>query len=174
MVRECRFAVATLPAIALLASGCSLILDFSSGAVPVDAEVDAPYTAEQCEYKEPNNTLAEAALVTTADTGTAAICAGEAEDRDLYKFTVPPNTAKVEVKITFTNRPSGDLDLKLTDATGTMIAQSRGFGNDETIICPAASPACPMLAEGDYVFEVFPALSGAVNFYDFSLVITPM
>lgn len=174
MVRECRFGVVALPTIALLASGCSLILDFSSSAVPVDAEVDAPYTAEQCEYKEPNNTVGEAAMVTTADTGTAAICAAESEDRDLYKFTVPANTAKVEIKITFTNRPSGDLDLKLSDATGMMIAQSRGFGNDETIICPAASPACPALAAGDYIFEVFPALTGAVNFYDFSLIITPM
>jgi hypothetical protein len=169
MVREC------LVGLVLVASGgCSLALDFSSKAVPIDAEIDAPYTQEQCDYKEPNDSVDTAALVTTADTGTAAICAGEAEDHDFYKFTVPPMTASVQVKITFMNRPGGDLDLKLEDATGMVKAQSRGFGNEETITCPAVSPSCATLAAGDYVFEVFPALTGAVNFYDFSLTITPM
>ena len=169
MVRECLVGLVLVPI-----AGCSLALDFSNKAVPIDAEIDAPYTQEQCDYKEPNDSVDTAAMVTTADTGTAAICAGATEDHDFYKFTVPAMTASVQIKITFMNRPSGDLDLKLEDATGVMIAQSRGFGNDETIKCPAASPACPMLAPGDYIFEVFPALTGAVNFYDFALTITPM
>lgn len=169
MVRECLLAFAVAPL-----AGCSLILDFSNSAIPQDAQIDAPYTQDQCDYKEPNDSVDTAALVTTADTGTAAICAGETEDHDFYKFTVPPMTAKVEVKITFMNRPSGDLDLKLEQTNGMMIAQSRGFGDSETITCPATSPACPTLTEGDYVFEVFPALPGAVNFYDFQLTITPM
>src|SRR3954465_5735241 len=146
MVRECLIA---LPAI-VCAGGCSLVLDFSSSAVPVDAMIDAPYTQDQCDYKEPNDTIDTAAVITPADVGPAAICASDPEDHDLYKFTVPAMTAKVTTKSTFENRPSGDLDLKLWGATGTMIAQSRGFGNDETITCPAASPACPMLAAGDY------------------------
>jgi hypothetical protein len=170
MVRECLIA---LPAI-VLAGGCSLILDFSDSAVPIDAMIDAPYTQEQCDFKEPNDTIDTAQVITPAEVGPAAICASDPEDHDFYKFTVPAMTAKVQIKISFENRPSGDLDLKLTDATGTMIAQSRGFGNDETITCPAASPACPLLAAGDYVFEVFPALSGAVNTYDIALTITPM
>ncbi len=169
MVRECLVGL-----VLVTTTGCSLVLDFSSSAVPVDAEIDAPYTQEQCDYKEPNDSFDTAAVVTTADTGTAAICSGENEDHDLYKFTVPPMTKTVVIKITFTNRASGDLDLKLSDPTGMMIAQSRGFGNEETITCPAASPSCPTLAAGDYVFEVFPALSGAVNFYDFSLTLTPL
>ena len=155
------------------ASGCSLVLDFSNSAIPIDAQIDAPYTQEQCDYKEPNETFDTAQVVTSADTGPAAICGGEVEDHDFYKFTVPAGTTKVVVKVSFTNRPSGDLDLRLHNATGAMIAASRGFGNEETITCPAASPNCPMLAEGDYIFEVFPAIAGAVNTYDFSVTLTP-
>lgn len=168
MVRECLVGLALVGA-----SGCSLALDFSEKAIPIDAQIDAPYTQEQCDYKEPNDSFDTAQVVTSADTGTAAICGGAAEDHDFYKFTVPAGTTKVVVKISFTNRPSGDLDLRLTDTAGVMIAASRGFGNEETITCPAASPACPTLAAGDYLFEVFPAIAGAVNTYDFSLTLTP-
>ncbi|MBL9018763.1 MAG: PPC domain-containing protein [Myxococcales bacterium] len=175
MARECR--LAPLVALSLASGGCSLILDFSSSAVPVDAEIDAPYTQEQCDFKEPNNTTDEAsmnAVLAAGETGTGAICAGASEDHDFYKFTVPAMTAKVEVKISFMNRPTGDLDLRLANAAGMMMAQSRGFGNDETIVCPAISPQCPMLDPGDYFIEVFPAISGAVNTYDVALTITPM
>jgi hypothetical protein len=72
--------------------------------------------------------------------------------------------------IQFTNRPGGDLDLKLYDSTGTTISQSRGFGDGETIVCPGTAPACPTITAGqDYVFEVFPALPGYVNAYTFSV-----
>jgi len=84
-------------------------------------------------------------------------------------------TAKVTVKIMFTNRPTGDLDLRLYNKMGTtVLARSSGFGDEETIVCPAASPACAALVPDDYVFEVFPALSGSVNSYTFSVVLTPM
>lgn len=168
MVRECLVGLVLVGA-----SGCSLVLDFSSSAIPLDAQIDAPYTQEQCDYKEPNDSFDTAALVTSADTGTAAICGGETEDHDFYKFTVPAGTTKVAIKITFSNRPSGDLDLRLSNASGVSIAASRGFGDEELITCPAASPSCPMLAAGDYIFEVFPAIAGAVNFYDFQLTLTP-
>jgi hypothetical protein len=152
------------------ASGCSLLLDF--GAVPPDAP---PYSQAECDYKEPNNTLAEAAAFEATDVGPAAICAGEPDDRDFYRFTVPAGTASVRVQVTFTNRPGGDLDLRLTDPTGaTTFGQSRGFGDVELLVCPGSSPVCPMLAEGDYVFEVFPATPHAVNRYDLALTLTPM
>ncbi len=173
MVRECLVGLVLVSASLVSASGCSLVLDFSNSAIPIDAQIDAPYTQEQCDYKEPNDSVDTAQVVTAADTGTAAICSGEADDHDFYKFTVPAGTTKVAVKITFTNRPSGDLDLRLSDSTGVSIAASRGFGNEEAITCPAASPSCPALAPGDYIFEVFPAISGAVNFYDFQLTLTP-
>jgi len=173
MVRECLPGL--IAAIALgPAAGCSLILDFSDSAIPIDAQVDAVYTDEQCAFMEPNNSLAEAVLISPVDAGTAAICAEDPEDRDFYKFTVPAATASVTVKINFTNRPSGDLDLKILDSAGMMVAQSRGFLDGETIVCPAVSPRCDALAPGDYIFEVFPALGGAVNSYDYSLMIVPM
>ena len=55
-----------------------------------------------------------------------------------------------------------------------MLAQSRGFLDGETIVCPATSPSCGALAAGEYVFEVFPALVGATNGYEIALTITPM
>lgn len=173
MLRESMSRLA-LALVVLSTAGCSLVLDFSDGAIPLDASPDAPYTQAQCDYKEPNNSLAEAATLTPGETGPAAICASDPEDHDFYRFTVPADTASVTVQINFTNRPSGDIDLKLHDAAGTLVAQSRGFLDGETIICPAASPACAMLTPGDYVMEVFPALAGAVNVYDIALTITPM
>jgi pre-peptidase len=172
MIRGCLVAV-----IALQTAGCSLILDFSNSAIPVDAEIDAPYTAEECMFKEPNDSPATAAVITPTDTGPAAICATGMtgiDDHDFYKFTVPANTTKVIVSIAFTNRPTGDLDLRLYNKTGTtVLSRSSGFGDTETITCPGASPACTALVPDDYVFEVFPALTGSVNDYTFSVMLTP-
>jgi hypothetical protein len=154
-------------------SGCSLILDFSPSAIPVDAQIDASYSQEECDYREPNNAPAEAMPFAVADLGPAAICAGDTEDHDFYRFTVPAGTTKVSVKITFANR-DGDLDLKLTDANGsTMLGRSSGVSDGEEIVCPATSPPCPMLPAGDYLFEVLPGKPGAVNRYDIKLTLTP-
>jgi hypothetical protein len=159
--------------LAMTCPGCSLILDFSDSAAPHDAATDAPYTQAECDYKEPNDTVETAAVIVAGDVGPAAICArapdaGGLADVDYYKFTVSTATT-VTIAIQFTNRPGGDLDLALVDATGLPIASSRGFGDGETITCPGASPACGTLAPGDYVFEVFPAVTGAVNAYTFSV-----
>ncbi len=158
------------------APGCSLILDFSDSAAPHDAAIDAPYTADQCAYGEPNDTFDTAFAITPGtDTGPAAICPTMTglDDADYYKFTVPAGTTKVTVAITFTNA-LGDLDLKLEDATQTPLAQSRGFTDGETITCPNApgtSPLCATLAAGTYVFEVFPATAGATNVYSFAVTL---
>lgn len=154
-------------------SGCSLLLDFSPGAIPADGP---PFTQAECDYLEPNNAPAEAAPITPADVAPAAICPGAVEDRDFYRFTVPASTASVSVRITFaTGAATRDLDLRITDAAGaTMYGQSRGFEGEELIVCPGASPVCPQLAAGDYLFEVFPATPGAANRYDIGLTITPM
>ena len=170
MVRECVVGLVLVPI-----TGCSLILDFSPSAIPIDAATDAPYTQDECEYKEPNDSPDTAAMLDQTEVGPAAICAGDPEDHDFYKFTVPPSTSSVSVRITFVNRPTGDIDLRLFDKTGAMLrAQSRGFTDQETIVCPATSPPCAALVPDDYVFEVFPALPGTVNRYDMALVITPM
>ncbi len=155
-------------ALLALVPGCSLVLDFSDKAIPKDAQIDAPYTADECAYKEPNDTVDTAAMITSADTGPAAICAND--PGDYYKFAVAGATT-VTVAIQFTNRPGGDLDLELLDTAGTQVSISRGFGDGETIVCPGAAPACPKLADGDYVMRVFPAVTGDVNAYTFSVQI---
>lgn len=157
-------------AIVALAPACSLVLDFDK-APPADASIDAPYTQAECDYLEPNDSVAAAAMIGAADTGPAAICAptnGGSEDADYYKFTV--SSATVTVAIQFTNRPGGDLDIKLLDSTGAMQSQSRGFGDGEMITCPGASPSCPTLAAGDYILQVFPAVPGSVNAYTFAIM----
>ncbi|HET9993706.1 MAG TPA: PPC domain-containing protein [Kofleriaceae bacterium] len=150
--------------------GCSLILDFSDKAGVHDASLDGPYTLDECSYKEPNDSLDTAAVIDPAtDMGPAAICkVASGEDDDYYKFTVPDMTAKVT--ITLNNATGGgDLDLKLYDATGDVIGQSRSFGPGETLVCPAISPSCPTLAAGDYVFEVLPGSPVNLNNYTFSV-----
>ncbi len=167
MVREC----VRLFLVASLCPGCSLVLDFSDSAAPHDAMADTPYTQTECEYMEPNDSITTPAVVTAADTGPAAICKptdGAPEDHDFYKFTVS-GAMPVTIAIAFTNRAGGDLDMKLYDSMGSMVSQSRGFGDGESITCPGMSPACSTLAAGDYIFEVFPAVMGSVNNYTFSL-----
>jgi len=168
MVRECAASLLLLPA------GCSYLLDFSAQAIPKDAQADAPYTQAECDYKEPNDSVASAAVITPADTGPAAICAQAGEDHDFYRFTVPATTT-VEIRLQYTYRRTGDLDLRLLDGTGAkVLAESRGFGDAELITCPGSAPACAALAAGDYVIEVFPAETGNVNAYTLSLALTAM
>jgi hypothetical protein len=167
-----RWRLAAALALAAPLAACSLTLDFSDKQIPIDAATDAPYTADECAFDEPNDTPDTAAMVTPADTGPAAICP---MDLDYYSFVVPADATAVKIKILFTNRPTGDLDLKLFDSTGsTMIAQSTGFADNEEIDCPAMSPSCPALTPGDtYVFEVYPAQPTDVNFYSLDLEFTP-
>jgi hypothetical protein len=151
-----------------LAPGCSLVLDFSDKAIPKDAAIDGPYTADECAYKEPNDTPNTAQMITTADTGPAAICMSD--PADFYKFSIA-GASKVTVSISFIKRTGGDLDLEVDDTTGNTLASSRGVGSGESITCPGQVPACPSLADGDYLMRVFPGVTGDVNAYTFSLQI---
>lgn len=168
MIRECIAVLLAIPG-----AGCSLLLDFSDQAIPGDAAPDAPFSAEECAYKEPNNSVATAATITASDTGPAAICPGDTEDHDFYRFALPATATRVEIRIDSVYRPGGDIDLLLYDSTGTtLLSQSHSFSDQERIVCPGSVPSCPTLAPGDYVFEVFPAVTGAVNRYTFALTIT--
>ena len=169
MVRECAAALLILPT-----ASCSWILDFSDRAIPADARPDAPYSQAECDYKEPNDAIAAAAPIAPGDTGPAAICAQATEDHDFYRFTVPAMTTRVEIQLSTTYFAAGDLDLRVYDRTGTKIAESHNFADDELITCPGSSPRCPALAAADYVFEVFPGVPGAANRYTFSLVFSAM
>lgn len=165
MVRECLFGLTSLALVAL--GGCSFVLDFSDENIPKDA-YDLPYTPEQCTYYEPNDSVAAAPAIIDGMTN-AAICLGDAVDHDFYKFTVPADATSVVVNVTFAESATGDLDLKLYDAAGSLLAQSRGVTGTETITCPSTESGCAALAPGDYVFEVYPALDVNKNAYDFGV-----
>jgi hypothetical protein len=168
MVRESVLAVALAPV-----AGCSFALDFSPSAVPVDAEIDAPYIQAECDHLEPNDAFSGAVAIAPTERGPAAICQNTPEDHDFYRFSVPPSTADVTIKILFTNREGGDLDLRIRDLEGNELGAGHAFTDDETVTCPGVAPACPSLAVGDYIFEVYPALSGAVNRYEIALTLSP-
>ena len=83
-------------------------------------------------------------------------------------------TARVAILLS-TPGPGGDLDVRLYDPTGATLAESHRvprMDSNEPIVCPGMSPPCPALAAGDYVFEVFPAATGATHRYSFALAIT--
>jgi hypothetical protein len=52
-----------------------------------------------------------------------------------------------------------------------VIGQSSNFSATETLICPAVSPACPTLAAGDYVFEVYGGSPVNLNNYTFTVTL---
>ena len=157
--------------LALASSGCSLILDFSGS---TETPVDAAFTQAECDFKEPNDTLATAAVLGLADVGPAAICPTNGnDDRDVYRITLPENST-ASFKITYFFSPTGDLDMQLTDPQGSMISASRSFDNDEVIACPGSNPPCVgPLAAGDYFLEVFPGQPGMANRYDISITFVP-
>jgi len=69
---------------------------------------------------------------------------------------------------------SCSLILDFSDKTGTtMLALSTSFSDDEVITCPGTAPSCPMLAADDYIFEVFPGVTGSVNAYTIAHALTP-
>jgi hypothetical protein len=167
-----------VPAFVTLLGGCSLVLDFSDGAIPADAATDSAFSEAECDFGEPNDSIETAMPITASDVGPAAICERlpGVQDRDFYRFTVPENTATVSVKITFVSSARGDLDLRLYDKTGaTLLGMSVGFMDVEEIVCPGVSPDCNQnmpLPPDDYIFEVFSPVSGA-NRYDIALMLTP-
>jgi|SRR5580704_4656991 hypothetical protein len=161
--------------VGLALPGCSLILDFSDSAAPKDAAPpDAFYTAAECAYDEPDDTIDTAASVTTADMGPAAICPTGTgmDDLDFYRFDVPDTASVVTIELMYVARPDGDLDLALYDDTESTIATVGGNQTTKTITCPSATGVvCPMLAAGTYTFEVSPDVPGNVNDYTFSISI---
>jgi hypothetical protein len=157
-------------------TGCSLVLDFSDSAIPIDA---APFTVEDCSFGEPNNTFQEATPYVLTELASAAICGRDTDDRDFYKITIPPATATLTIEITGFESAVGDLDLYLYNGASQQQALSAGVTNSEKIVCPGAAPRCdlgmtPPIAEGDYIFEVRGATPGTQNRYDIAITLTSM
>jgi len=175
MVREWLHALVTIASSCGL-TGCSLVLDFSEGAIPKDAQADAAFSQAECDFNEPNNSVGEAMLIDATTVGPAAICAVGFDDTDFYRFTVPAGTASVTIRVSFINSSTGDLDLRLFDTAGSTLSSSTGFGDGEQIVCPGASPMCSVgvpLPPADYIFQVF-GQPGHSNRYDIALTLTPM
>ncbi len=161
--------------VGLALPGCSLILDFSDSAAPKDAALpDAFYTAAECSYDEPDDTVDTAASVTVADTGPAAICPTGTgmDDLDFYRFEVDDTATTVTIQIVYLPRLNGDLDLTLFDENGSAIATEADGATTKTITCPSTGGGvvCPVLTAGTtYTFEVSPGVPGNLNVYTFSI-----
>jgi len=149
----------------VLSPACSLLLDFSDTAIPKDASIDGPFTQAECDYKEPNDAVATAAPIALTETGPAAICPATPDDHDFYRISI--GATALTITMTYPNRTSGDLDLKLYDMMGNVVGSSRDLTGTERITCPSAN--CPALPAGTYIFEVLPSLPGSVNSYTFAI-----
>ncbi len=108
---------------------------------------------------EPNDTIGTATPLTRSSAG--QICAG---DRDVFRIAGATSGAQVAVVLDGFRSRDGDLDLRLLDGTGRILASSAGVGDSESIAYCAAD-ASPLYA------EVFGFL-GAENPYDVAVTIT--
>lgn len=108
---------------------------------------------------EPNDTIATATPLSRTASG--QICSG---DRDLYRINGASAAAQVVVTLDGFRSSSGDLDLRLLDASGRILGSSAGVGDSETVTYCALGSA-PLYA------EVFGFLE-AQNAYDLGVTIT--
>jgi hypothetical protein len=130
--------------LALLTSGCSLVLDFG-GEV---ASVDAGPSQAACDLGEPNNVF-ELALDLPPDTEVEfALC--PAGDADFLRFSLPAQTQLVALfRFAAT---AGNLSLTLFDAAHLRRATALATSTGAVFLCP--SDSCSQLSAGDYVIEV--------------------
>jgi hypothetical protein len=146
--------------LALLLSGCSLVLDFDdsldgAGSQP-DGGRDARVDANQ--QHEPNETFnASVELGAGTFPGLAIEPAG---DRDFFRFQTS-GEGLTHVEITFTHA-LGDLDLRVFDGVGAMLFVSDGVGDSELFEA--------MLAAGVYAIAIHGAFGLEENSYALTLV----
>ncbi len=153
-------------ALAIGASGCQLLLDFSELADGGPSGDAPPGDASPlCTNDEPNDSFAEATAVSTGSIG--AICGGG--DLDFFKFTVDGNQ-DVTLVINFTAGTDTDLELNLVDSTGAVVTLSTGLDGDERIEQSAALGN--RLAAGDYAAEIFGRTATVSNEYELIVTIT--
>jgi hypothetical protein len=136
--------------VALLLSGCSVLLDFGGGtsdARPADARADAVLDAAAADAGdgfEPNDSLTTAwPLDASGSYGPLTI--SPVGDVDFFRFGTPGGSANTRVEIVFMNA-DGDLDLALLDNDGATLFVSDGALDGEVIEQP--------LAAGSYIAQV--------------------
>jgi hypothetical protein len=160
----------SLLSISVLLSGCSLILDFDDPAGPIDAAMPDAIDDGACAFGEPNESRAEAHVLAPVDGQVAGIC--DEGDRDVYALDVADGQTLV-FEIRFRQAGShGDLDLRLLDDLGTIVARSLSTDDDERIACPGTAPDCPQLAAGRYYAEVFGFSPSVRNAYTIHYALT--
>jgi hypothetical protein len=144
---------------ALLATGCSLVLDFSD-------RVDTSNTVsvEACQASEPNDSLGAAQDLAPGSYQLAVCPVG---DRDYFSIDVGSNQ-DLTVVIEFDHRGgAGDLDLALFNLAGNMIDESARATDEERI--ERTNAMGTQLAAGVYVVEIFGFEDSIQNAYSLTL-----
>ena len=84
---------------------------------------------------------------------------GIAADDDYYKIKIPNGKTRLQIDMRY-QVSRGDIDLKLVDSTGKVVASSSNIGDDEYIDFTVASG-------GTYFLRVFPFSNQKIsNMYD--------
>ena len=124
-----------LAALAALAAGCQLVLDFSPIGDAGPDDIDSGANTALCTAGEPNDDLAAASAIVLSEPLDAALCG--AADQDFHRFSVD-GAEDVVIELTFSGA-AGDLELSLWDAaSATVLTISTGTDDDERIEQSAA------------------------------------
>ena len=167
MVRECVARAARGPA----PGGARWSSISRTRPIPKDASIDAPYTAGRVRLQGAERHASRRPRRSRDRHGSR---------RDLRERGVPrittstssPSRPRRSVTVddpASRTAPAATSISSSTTAPGTMVAQSRGFGDSETIACPGTGAAVRDARGRGLLFEVFPAVAGAVNAYTFSM-----
>jgi hypothetical protein len=155
----------------LMASGCSLVLDFDDPPSPPDAVPIDAIVGSACDFGEDNQTRQTAHPLGPVSGQLAGIC--EPGDHDFYSIDVAEGQVLVfEVRFGQLGA-QGDLDIRVYDVNGEIVGSSASSDDDERIECPAAQPPCGLLPAGPYFLEVFGFGDAAINGYSMELTLTP-
>jgi len=156
---------------ALLSGGCTLILDFDDPPAPPDAMVPDAIPDTACMFGEDNDSRTRAYALTPVTGQVAGIC--DAGDHDYYSLQVATGQA-LTFEIVFDQQGArGDLDLRLLDVNGQLVAQSISADRDEKIVCPGEGPHCGPLVAGNYFVEVYGYSDTTTNAYTIDYTLTP-
>ena len=143
--------------------GCTLVLDFDDPPAPPDAMQADAIPAAACDFGEENDSRPMAFALDQISDQSAGIC--DEGDRDFYSIYVD-DQAELTFEILFMQDGArGDLDMRLLDVDGNIVARSLSTDADERLVCPGTMPPCPQLDGGPYFIEVFGFADSTLNGY---------
>jgi len=157
-----------------LLGGCSLILDFNDpggggggiDAMPADAGPVGD-GGDPCSAYEPNNSLSTAYPIEAGTYSPVGVC--PSGDRDFYSFAVD-GAQDVVIDALFTNGQGMDLEMRLYNDQGMVIARSETFTDNEEIVQSSATNT--LLPAGTYSVEIFGFNNVDANDYQLVLTLT--